>query len=73
MSLPITWDFIMTIAVTAIITNIFAAITQIFMYKFLFNHVALLMGLRNGKGPAGGKDEATPKKGNIDDYPTTEK
>jgi hypothetical protein len=72
MSLPITWDFIITIAVTAIITNIFAAVTQIFMYKFLFNHVALLMGLRNGKGPTGGKDEA-PRKAGIDDYPTSEK
>ena len=72
MSLPITWDFIATIAVTAIITNIFAAITQIFMYKFLFNHVALLMGLRNGKGPANGKDEA-PRKADVDDWPTTEK
>jgi hypothetical protein len=70
MSLPITWDFVMTIAVTAIITNIFAAITQIFMYKFLFNHVALLMGLRNGKGPTSGKDEAPAKKDKtIDDWP----
>jgi len=69
MGVSITWDFIITIAVTAIITNIFAAITQIFMYKFLFNHVAVLMGMRNGKGPATGKDETTTQKNqSINDW-----
>jgi hypothetical protein len=50
------WDFIITIAVTAFITSTFNAIAQYFVYKFLIRNLDSLGDLRNGKKTKKGMD-----------------
>ena len=57
----ITFDFFMTVAVTAFISSTFNAIAQYFVYKFLIRHLDMLGSIRNGKGPANGKAQAPGK------------